>query len=247
MNGTVRPLARTPLHHWHIAHGASMAEREGWLVPAAYSNVNHEVAAAHTGVRVVDLSACGKIALKGSGVGTLAQALAPGSPALRPHGVGEFNAGGLVLASRLAEDHLLLLALRPNVTGLYDRLATLRHDVSAVQTDVSRAYAMFCLLPIAAEDLLSHLTAFDVRWSRFRPGTCGEASLAGVHAVLVQYASGGSCTMYVAVAWDLAEHIWESLLNASPGDIRPIGVDAWRLLSSEGINRGPGPATQAKL
>src|SRR5690242_3275662 len=121
MNGTVRPLARTPLHDWHVAHGGSMVERDGWLVPGFYSRVDHEVAAAGTGLRLVDVSACGKIAFKGPGVAGLAQALAAGSPALTPGGVGELDAEGRVLACRLTEDHLLLLALTPNATVLCNR------------------------------------------------------------------------------------------------------------------------------
>ena len=77
------------------------------------------------------------------------------------------------------------------------------------------------------------LTAFDVRRSRFPPGSCAETNLAGVHAVLVRPAGDALDPVYVAVAWDLAEHVWESLLNALGGHgTRPVGMDAWRRVIS---------------
>jgi aminomethyltransferase len=247
MKGINKPLARTPLYHWHVAQGARMVERDGWLIPAAYANVDWEIAAARAGLGLVDVSACGKISFRGPGVAALANTLASGSPASQPRGVGELDAGGRVLACRLAEDHVLLLGLTPNVTVLCDRLAALRHHVALVQRDASSVYAMFCLLPTATEDVLNHLTALDMRRSTFPPGTCAETSLAGVHAVLIRPDDIGLDTVYVAVAWDLAEYVWESLLNAAPGrDTRPVGVEAWRLLSSGGTllgvvtERGPG-------
>src|SRR5438552_3686778 len=159
---------------------------------------------------------------------------AGGRPVLKPHGVAEFDAGGRVLACRLTEDHLLLLALTPNMTILCDRLTALSQNVPLVQSDASSAYAMFCLLGTAIEDALNHLTALDVRRSAFPPGSCAETSLAGVHALLVRPAEAVINTVYVAVAWDLAEHVGESLLNAAPGhDTRPVGVDTWQILSGD--------------
>ena len=231
MMSFTRALARTPVYHWHVAHGAHMVERNDWLIPASYSGVNREVALAHTGLGLVDLSACDKIALRGPGVAALAHALAGDSPASRPRGVAAFSAGSRVLACRLTEEHLLLLALSSNMPTLGDRLTTLSEDARLVQSNVSSAYAMFCLLGTAAEDVLNHLTALDVRSSAFPAGSCAEINLAGVHALLARPAV--LVTVYIAVAWDVGEHVWESLLNASRGhEIRPVGLDAWhRLLS----------------
>jgi heterotetrameric sarcosine oxidase gamma subunit len=236
MKGIIKPLARTPLYYWHVAHGAHMMERDGWAIPASYSNVEQEVAAARAGPGLVDVSACGKIAFRGRGAAGLIGTLAGGISVTMPRSVGEFDAAGRVLACRLAEDHLLLLALTANATALRARLRALRGDIPLLQTDVTSAYAMFCLLGTATEGVLNRLTAFDVRRSTFRPGSCAETNVAGVHAALIRPAGDGLDTVYVAVAWDLAEHIWESLLNAvPPHDSRPVGLDAWHRIISASL------------
>jgi glycine cleavage system aminomethyltransferase T len=55
------PLARTPLHHWHLAHGARLVERDGWSVVAAYSQPDHEAEAARASLGVVDITSFGSI------------------------------------------------------------------------------------------------------------------------------------------------------------------------------------------
>jgi glycine cleavage system aminomethyltransferase T len=51
------PIARTPLHHWHAAHGARFVERDGWQVVAAYSQAEREAEAAGAGLGLADLTA----------------------------------------------------------------------------------------------------------------------------------------------------------------------------------------------
>ena len=50
------PVARTPLHSWHAAHGARFVERDGWQVVAAYTTPEREVEAARAGLGVADIS-----------------------------------------------------------------------------------------------------------------------------------------------------------------------------------------------
>jgi glycine cleavage system aminomethyltransferase T len=54
---TSAPHGRTPLYHWHVRHGARMANRDGWQVPLVCSSVEQEVAAARSGVALADISA----------------------------------------------------------------------------------------------------------------------------------------------------------------------------------------------
>jgi len=51
------PLARTPLHHWHAAHGARFEDRHGWQTAIAYAGVKPEVEAARIGLGLADLTA----------------------------------------------------------------------------------------------------------------------------------------------------------------------------------------------
>src|SRR5437773_2155193 len=241
MERFTQPLARTPLHHWHAARDARFVERNGWQIPASYSEVAREVAAVRAGLGLVDLSAFAKISFRGSGVASLAHALIDDRQAPEPHGVVAFDAGGRALACRLTEDHLLLLAFTTNPVPLRDRLAALRQELPTVEWDVTSAYAAFCLLGESTEKALRHLTALDLERSAFPAGRCAESSLAGVHALLVRPPEMALDMVLVAVAWDLGEYVWEQLLEAGCGQgIEPVGLDAWHILISANLNTSLG-------
>ena len=83
---TTGPLARTPLHAWHVAHGARLVERGGWQVPAVYTSPEAELAAAHGGAAVADVSAFAKGSLRGRAVLAFVEASLPNTAATRPRG-----------------------------------------------------------------------------------------------------------------------------------------------------------------
>ncbi len=69
----LRPVRRTPMHDWHEANGALMAETGIWMRPKAYLKPGEDVLAAQIrearavrdGVGVVDVSTLGKIEVAG--------------------------------------------------------------------------------------------------------------------------------------------------------------------------------------
>jgi heterotetrameric sarcosine oxidase gamma subunit len=224
-------LARTPLHHWHAARGARFIEQDGWQIAVSYSEVAREVAVVRSGLGLVDVSAFAKISYGGFGVASLAEELLGDSPASRPHGVALCNAGGSALACRLAEDYLLLLALHANVALVSDRLGGLKPDLPAVKADVSSGYAMFSLVGPCNNEVLRSLTALDLESSAFPAGSCAEASLAGVHALLVRPPEMKWEWGFVAVAWDLGEYVWEHLLEAGRRHgLQAIGLEAFSIV-----------------
>src|ERR1700688_672862 len=137
------PLARTPLHHWHATHNARFLDSDGWRLPAVYSTVEKEIAAARAGLGLADISAFAKISLLGRNVPALAQALLGDSPAGRLRGVTRFALAGPLLACRLTEDHLLLLAATTDAAPLATRLASLPETRTVIQHDVTTALAGF--------------------------------------------------------------------------------------------------------
>jgi sarcosine oxidase subunit alpha len=220
------------LHHWHAAHGALFADRDGWQVVAAYSEPKQEFEAARTGLGVTDTSAFAKISLRGPEVAGLAQALVPDGAVLKPRGVAPL-ADGMALACRLAEEHLLLLALTLPPTILGQRFASLCTGRAVVQTDVTSAYAGFAVVGPRLEEFLRRLTHLDVRSPFFPVNSCAETALAGVEALLVRSAGLPVPVLRIYVASDLGEYVWERLMEAGrDGQATPIGLEALGLLST---------------
>jgi sarcosine oxidase subunit alpha len=227
MPDTRIPVARTPLHHWHQAHGARFAERDGWQVVAAYSSADTEASAARAGVGLADVSASAKVSVRGPGVASVLAALAPDTAALRPRGVMPLP-GQSALACRLTDEHLLLLDCAP---ALSERLAALCQGRDVVITDVTCAYVGFELVGPRLDDLLCRLTHLDVRPTALPAGSCAETSFAGVEALLVRAGGRSLPALRVYVAWDLGQYVWERIMEAGHGGpVVAIGQDALQSL-----------------
>jgi sarcosine oxidase subunit alpha len=228
------PVARTPLHPWHAAHGARFQDRDGWQVVADYGDPRREAAAARADLGLADVSSFAKISLRGPAVPALVRALVPDSPVLGPRGVAVIP-GLAALACRLTADSLLLLDAAPAGAALRQRLAGLGQQAPAVQTDVTSAYAGFLVLGPPSDEFLRRLTHLDVRPAALPENSCAETALAGVEGLLVRRGGLPVPALQVHVAWDLGEYVWERLLEAGRDwQITPVGLEALALLRAAG-------------
>jgi sarcosine oxidase subunit alpha len=224
-------IARTPLDHWHAAHGARFTVVDGWRLPAAYASTDQEATAAGASVGLADISAFAKVSVQGPDVPKLVQALLPDADAARPRGVASLAADGSVLACRLTEDRLLLLSATPGAMGIAERLAELSSASYVVQSDVTAAYAGLCIVGPPTEALLRRVTALDVSAEAFAMNSCAETGLAGVHAVLVRMPELSVPSVRVYVGWDVAEYVWERLMEEGRAwGVSPLGLEALQAL-----------------
>jgi aminomethyltransferase len=234
------PLSRTPLYHWHATHGAQFVERDGWLVPAVYSGVEQELAAARTGLALADVSAFAKVSLLGPGVVEAAQHFAGAGQAVRPCTTAPLHRGGPGLACRLTTDHLLLLASTTATAPLTEALAHGRPAPALLERDVTSNHAQFWLLGPRIEDLLRRLTFLppaDLTGLR----TSAEGNLAGVHALLVPSPEITVRSLRICISWDLGEYVWESLVGGGWDlGIAPCGLKALALLGAGSAGRPEG-------
>lgn len=67
-NSPAQPLRHTPLHAWHVAHGAKTADFGGWDMPIEYTGIVAEHTAVREAVGVFDVSHMGKLVLTGADV-----------------------------------------------------------------------------------------------------------------------------------------------------------------------------------
>jgi glycine cleavage system aminomethyltransferase T len=203
-------VARSPLHAWHAAHGARFRASDGWQIPAAYTGTEGEVEAARSGLGLADISPCAKMSVIGSGLAAVLTALGAARSGQQPGEIALVQAGGPSLACRLTADHLLLLA---SFTGTdWDtRLAGLPNGDTLVRREVTTAYAGFCLIGPQLEDLLPRITILEP--AALAEGRCAETGLAGVPALLIRPPRDELPVLQVFVSWDVAEYVWEWLLE----------------------------------
>lgn len=222
MTRTAFPVARTPLYHWHAAHGVQFVGREGVQLPAVYSTVEAEAAAARDGIGLAEISAGAKLRLDGAGVPAVAAGFSSDQATVQARSVAVFDADGPALACRLAERSLLLLGSKIDTSALSRRVP---ESADIVTTDVTWASAGLLLVGPQGEALLRRLTSFDIAALRTPAGACVETSLAGVHALLIHPPRGSVDEMRLYIAADVGEYVWDTLLQVGRDlGITPVGL-----------------------
>src|SRR5436190_4125788 len=158
---TFDPVKRSPSHHQHAALGARFAREAGWDVPSDYGSVDDERQAVTEGAAVADVTARGKVDLRGDlapAIASLAgrRALVPG--AVLAEGTRD---GGFHLA-RVSSRWALALCRPDSLERCLAHAEGATGGGEAMATDVTSLYAGFALFGPGAVGVLSRLTAFDI-------------------------------------------------------------------------------------
>jgi glycine cleavage system T protein (aminomethyltransferase) len=222
---TFDPVKRSPSHHQHAVLGARFARDAGWDVPADYGSVEAERRAVTEGAAVADVTARGKVDLRGDVSGAVSNLA--GRRALEPGAVMTVGTkdGGFYLAH--VSSRWALAFTRPE--SLERCLADAEEstaDGTAMATDVTSLYAGYALLGPATAGVLSRLTSFDT--GRLSEGACVATRVAEIPAIVIRPAIGGS-PVELFVGSEYARYAWEAILDAGADyGIRPAGWDALR-------------------
>lgn len=203
------PLMRSPLTEHHGRKGAQIATRDGWEVPRNYGDVDRERRAIREGLAIADITARGKIDLRGAVDSSLARL-----PQTR----------GAQLA-RLSRDWALVLTPAAGLNGSL-QLMEQAADRATMITDATSIYAGLALLGPRVPDLLLRLTAIDP--AALRPGHSVATQMLRIPAILLRR---DLATMVVEayIASEFARYAWEAVFTVGhPLEPEPVGWDALR-------------------
>jgi aminomethyltransferase len=70
-------MKQTPLHEWHVAHGATMTDFNGWSMPLYYSGMTDEHLHTRRAAGLFDLCHMGRVMLRGAGAHRYVDELTP--------------------------------------------------------------------------------------------------------------------------------------------------------------------------
>jgi aminomethyltransferase len=225
---TFDPVKRSPSHRQHAALGARFAREAGWEVPADYGSVDGERQAMTEGVAVADVTARGKVDMRGD-LTNVIPSLA-GRHALETGGVlAEGTQDGGFHLARVSSRWALALCRPDSLDRTLAHAEEAATGGDAMATDVTSLYAAFALIGPGAVGVLSRLTAFDA--GRLDEGACAATRVAEIPAVLARPAVGGS-PFELYVGSEYARYAWEAVLAAGASlGVRPAG---WEALRAEG-------------
>lgn len=203
------PVRRSPLGRSHADLGAVPDREAGWELVADYGDEAGERATLREGVGVADITARGKIDVRGSLEGALSGA-------------------GDVLTARIADDWALLLSEPGGEEVLLPKLGSAA-GVGAMVTDATHLFVGFALAGPELPEVLARLTSWDP--ASLAEGEATGAPIGDVRAVVVR--RDLPLPMLEAyVATEFARYAWETVLDAARrAGGAPVG---WRALRGEG-------------
>ncbi len=244
--GRVRePVKYTPMHAWHVTHGAKMMNAGLWKRPEHYGDPAAEVLATRHSLGLIDISTLGKLQLRGRDVPALLERLYTNKWAGLAVGRARYgvicNEEGIVVndgvAARLAEDNWYVTGTTGAADALYEDIEwTLQsgwnYDVQVVNlTDV---YAAMNLTGPQARAALQPLTDIDLSNEACPYMAARYGKIAGVPAIVLRIGFTGELGYEIHVPAGYGLYLWETLLEAGQSSgVTPFGVEAQRIMRLE--------------
>ena len=222
-----RPVRLTALYHEHVAAGAALVERDGWLLPRSYGNPAVEQAAVREAVGLLDISEHGKVDLKSD---DLDAALGAAFKGLGRVEVGRAVSAGerdTTRVCRLTEGQALLVTAPDALQGALDALGKVAFAQTCTHvTDLTSALCGLRLIGPKAPAVLERLSWLDLAPDRFADGALAQGSIARIHALTVRRDMTGLTGYDVYVDRDLGAYLWDVLLEqGAPLGLTPVGYE----------------------
>lgn len=248
------PVRTTPIHSWHVEHGAVFEDVGQWKRPWFYPHegeemadaVLRECAAARTGVAVMDASTLGKIDIRGRDAAEFLNRIYTNAFAKLAIGSCRYgvmcSADGMVfddgVTIRLAEDRYLMTTTTGNAATVLDWLEewlqTEWPELEVYCTSVTEQWATVAVVGPRSRDVLGGVTDIDVSAEAFPFMTWRAGTVAGVPARVCRISFSGELAYEVNVAGWHGRALWEAVMAAGePAGITPYGTEAMHVLRAE--------------
>ncbi|HEV3097643.1 MAG TPA: hypothetical protein VG104_10885 [Candidatus Dormibacteraeota bacterium] len=206
------PVMRSPLTEHHRSLNARLATEDGWEMPRSYGDVQREVRAIREGLGIADITARGKIDLRGAVDSSLVNLLQTRNAQL----------------ARLSRDWALVFTPAASLKSAL-HLMEQSADRSTMVTDATSIYAGLALVGPRVPDLLLRLTAIDP--DQLQPGHSVATQMLRIPAFLLRR-DLPVMVVEAYVASEFARYAWEAVFMVGH-QLDPIPV-GWEALQAEG-------------
>lgn len=249
------PARYSPLHSWHVSHGADIENYGEWRRPAAYLRdgekradaIQREARAIRSGVGIFDSSSLGKIEIHGPDALEFLDrfyinnllTLQPGKIRyglmLRENG-SIFDDGTAVL---LRPNHLLITTTSGGATRVGAWLEEWRQcewpNLRVSITPVTEQWATMAITGMNSRTLLQRLHPdFSISNEAFPHLAMREGRLLGQPVRIYRVSFSGELTYEINVPASASIELWETLIHAGKyADITAYGLEALMLMRLE--------------
>jgi sarcosine oxidase subunit alpha len=244
---SLEPVRYSPMHDWHVAHGARPLVAGAWVRPDHYGDPQAEARNVRENVGIIDVTPIGKLDLRGPDVPKLLDLLYVNK--WQKLGIGKVRYGvmcaedGVVLddgvTGHLGPDHYLMSTTSGGAATVWEWvenwLQTSHPDWKVHCVPVTTSYASINCAGPRSRELLSRLTDLDLGPAAFDYMSVRTATVAGVPDVVIwRIGFTGELGYELHVPAGYGQHVWDALLSAGADlGVRPFGVEAQRILRLE--------------
>ncbi|HET9652574.1 MAG TPA: sarcosine oxidase subunit alpha family protein, partial [Usitatibacter sp.] len=254
--GTLSDPARlTPLHAWHVEHGAAFENVGQWKRPWYYAKpgedmhaaVKRECRAVRTAAGVMDATTLGKIDIQGRDAAELLNRVYTNAWTKLP--VGHCRYGmmcrpdGMVMddgvTARLADDRFLMTTTTGNAARVLDWLEewlqTEWPELEVYCTSVTEQWATVSVVGPRSRAILQALAPdLDLSPAAFPFMTFREATVAGIPARVFRISFSGELSYEINVAAWHGMALWKAVIEAgAPHGLTPYGTETMHVLRAE--------------
>jgi sarcosine oxidase subunit alpha len=253
----MEPVQLTPVHDWHLSHGAKMMVAGLWLRPEHYGDVTGEVKAVRERAGLIDVSTLGKLKLTGPGVPELLDKIYINK--WQKLGVGRVRYGvmcndeGVILDDGVTA-HVNELEWYTTTTssGAGAMFEWIQWWVQSGWGDgvhlanVTEAYSAFNLAGPESRTVLEKVTNSDVSNEAFPYMHTRQLEITGVPCRVMRIGFTGELSYEIHCPSAYGFYVWQKLMEAGESvNILPFGVEAQRVLRLEKAHIIVGQDTDA--
>ncbi|HEX2235312.1 MAG TPA: glycine cleavage T C-terminal barrel domain-containing protein [Actinomycetota bacterium] len=249
------PARTTPIHRWHVEHGAVFENVGQWKRPWYFPRpgddmeaaVARECLAVRTGAGIMDASTLGKVEVVGPDAAEFLDRMYTNK--MSSLAVGSIRYGmmlgvdGMVLddgvAMRLGEDRFLFTTTTGGAARVLDHceewLQTEWPHLRAYCTSVTEQWATVAVAGPRARAVLAALgTDIDLSVEAFPWMTFREGNVAGIPARVARVSFSGELAFEVNVAGWHGLPLWEAAMEAGRAEgLTPYGTETMHVLRAE--------------
>jgi sarcosine oxidase subunit alpha len=246
-----RPLRLTALHHKHTALNAVMMDMGEWKRPKSYGSLEQEYRAVRERVGIIDVSTLGRFSVKGPDAGKFLEfvythiysnlKVGKARYALLLTETGKVLDDGII--ARLSEEEYLLTSSTGNADFVENLLKwwQVTGSWNVTITNMTSGLTAVNVAGPKSRELLSKLVDIDLSNQSSPYMSCNRAMVAGVPTIMLRIGFVGEVGWEIHFPAEYAEYLWDRLLTEGEAyGIKPVGVDAMRLLSLDKRHIWPG-------
>ena len=250
------PERLTPMHEWHADNDAVFMPAGMWKRPACYAGrqnseatvveqIAEEVAAIRKNVGVIDVSTLGGIEIRGPDAAEFLNRMYTFAYKKQPVGRCRYllmtdDTGGIVddgVACRLGNEHFYVTTTTTGSDAVFRNMLR-RNAEWGLEIDVLNVTSTYAGMNIAgptSRQVIEQMES-DIDFSKdaFPYLAVRQGTINGIPVMALRVGFVGELGFELHVPWSNALTLWEQLFAAGADfDIRPVGVEAQRILRLE--------------